>query len=148
MSINTAFRDVKGLCALLGLALEARKEVSPCSAFLLLGAQVTISAQWVPDALSAQRENGIPVHLRNVLARGAMSADEAAKSRGKLGFPRPSCLADMGARRCISSPPANLQRACRPIPLSRQTFGLHSNGRLGRCARTDLANCHSRDIQP
>ena len=81
-----AFSIVKEVCAIFGFLLSPEKEQSPRRSILLLGAQVSISANGVTATLPATKAAEYRSMLLNVIATRKLSPDAAAKLRGKLGF--------------------------------------------------------------
>ena len=85
-TIQSAYDSIHSVCALLGLVLEPSKSTPPTDCIQLLGASITIRRDHISACLPVRKQNEWTDELRKILARNSLTAAQAAKIRGKLGF--------------------------------------------------------------
>ena len=106
---RSAFHATKGFGALLGLALEKRKECHQGEKIDLLGAHVVLSHDFVEASFPAHKKEQLLAGLKQALSSNVSTPVDAAKWRGRLGFAQSLTFGRMG--RSLQQPFSDRQYA-------------------------------------
>ena len=83
---SSALHTLRGLAKLLGLVSEPGKEVGATISGLLLGANIYLQQRYILVELPHRRASALIRDLEDILKQNELSAANAAKLRGRLGF--------------------------------------------------------------
>ena len=83
-TIESAVNCVHTLAELCGFRLD--KDQAPAESIVMLGAQVTFTAEGVSAALLENKRDILVTDLEKIIEAGTLTPGQAAKMRGRLGF--------------------------------------------------------------
>ena len=95
-AVGSAFHIFKAVWALLGFQLEDDKQQTPTKTPILLGAEITLTLNWITARLPGRKRKGLINETRQVLPNGQLAPSQAAKLRGRLGFSHSLLFGRMG----------------------------------------------------
>ena len=82
----SALNTLKGISNLPGLVLSPQKQVGPTLSALLLGTSISLGKRYIRVELPTKRAESLIQDLEQILKLNGLTAANAAKLRGRLGF--------------------------------------------------------------